>query len=519
MAGSTQDTGVKDVPKELVEQAKKLSITDGMDQLKVEGKNKVKDKKSKKKGKALNEITPEYIAEMRAKREAAKIAKKEALIAQGIDPKLPADLRFIKRPMLAVPRDSSGQSTREVCPISIMTYNCLAQALIRRKLFPDSGDALKWFKRSKVLSNEFKHYNPDVICLQEIDHLQYQSFWKAEFEKVGYESQFHRKQSKNHGVAIIWRKELFTLTDKMLIDFDKEPSGEIPPRTTTNNAGLALSLKFTEKALSKFSNGTSRMGIIVGTTHLFWHPFGTYERTRQCYVVLNKMKEFMHRINVLQNNNDGDTSHWYPFFCGDFNSQPFDTPYLSMTSKPIHYKGRAKTVIECSTSYKFSKKRDGEEDADEEEGGNIEKFGKDQPQTPVPDHFIANEEQKKLVKNMELLHNSLDMRAISLYGVGYRKVHPENAGLDNDCGEPEISNWAHTWNGLLDYILFIKHWGFDDCQHVDTLEKFEKENSIKVRGYLRMPPSTEMSKHGHGQPHTGEYPSDHLSMICELELI
>lgn len=80
MAGSTQDTGVKDVPKELVEQAKKLSITDGMDQLKVEGKNKVKDKKSKKKGKALNEITPEYIAEMRAKREAAKIAKKRLLL-------------------------------------------------------------------------------------------------------------------------------------------------------------------------------------------------------------------------------------------------------------------------------------------------------------------------------------------------------------------------------------------------------------------------------------------------------
>ncbi|CAI5027955.1 CGH_1_HP_G0099250.mRNA.1.CDS.1 [Saccharomyces cerevisiae] len=65
------------------------------------------------------------------------------------------------------------------------------------------------------------------------------------------------------------------------------------------------------------------------------------------------MKEFMHRVNVLQNENDGDLSHWFPFFCGDFNSQPFDTPYLSMTSKPVHYRNRAKTVIECALHISF----------------------------------------------------------------------------------------------------------------------------------------------------------------------
>ena len=79
------------------------------------------------------------------------------------------------------------------------------------------------------------------------------------------------------------------------------------------------------------------------------------------------------------------------------------------------YKSRAKTVIECSTSFKFSKVRDGEEGADDEEGGNIEKYGKDQPESPVPENFHANEEQSELVDKMAKLHNSLDMRAISLY--------------------------------------------------------------------------------------------------------
>lgn len=477
-------------------------------------KKGIKGKKGKKGKKGRGPPSPEEIARIRAEREALRKAKAEAMLSSGMDPDLPLELQFIRRPMLPL---HTGEEV-EGFQFKLMTYNCLAQALIRRKLFPDSGEAVKWYRRSKVLLNKFKHYNPDVICLQEVDYVQYQSFWKEEFSKLGYESQFHRKPSKNHGVSIMWKHEFFTMTDKMLIDYDQEKSGEILPRTTTNNVGMILSLKFTEKVLKQFP-ATKRSGIIVGTTHLFWHPFGTYERTRQCYVILNKMKEFMHRINVLQNENDGDLSHWFPFFCGDFNSKPVDTPYLSMNSKPVKYEDRAKVVIECSTSYTFSKKRDGEDDLEDEEGGNIEKFGKDQPPTPVPNSFEASVEQSELVKKMESLHNGLDMRAISLYSVAYKNVHPENAGIDNKRGEPEISNWAHTWYGLLDYLFFFKKWDFSNKIQPDETDIFEKENSIKIRGLLRMPPKSEMETFGHGQPHVGEYPSDHLIMMCELELL
>lgn len=471
-------------------------------------------KKSKKKSKG-GKPDPEYIAKIRAEREALRQAKKEEMLAKGLDPELPPELQFIQRPMLPIHEEFEDKSTG--FKFTLMTYNCLAQALIRRKLFPDSGEAVKWARRSKVLLNVFKHFHSDVVCLQEVDAIQFQSFWKEEFSKLNYESQFYKKGSKNHGIAIVWKRELFEMTDKMLIDYDKESLDKIPTRTTTNNVGLVLALKFSKFVLERFPN-TEKSGILIGTTHLFWHPFGTYDRTRQCYVVLNKMKEFMHRVNVLQNGNDGNLSHWYPFFCGDFNSQPFDTPYLSMTSKPINYTDRAKTVIGCSLSFKYSKKRDGEIDIDDEEGGNIEKFGKDQPQTPVPETFTPNEEQIKLMDDMEKLHNSLDMRAISLYSVGYSTVHPENAGLDNCRDEPEISNWAHTWNGLLDYLFFIRNWKFDDRKNVEKLEDFESENGVKINALLRMPTKQEMEKFGHGQPHTGEYPSDHLTMISSLEL-
>lgn len=492
---------------ELLKNTERLTIGD------TKGESKKSNKSKSRKSKSSNDISPEHIAEVRAKREAAKKAKREALLAKGLNPDIPSDLQFIQRPMLSISREDINLNG--VFPFTIMTYNCLAQALIRRKLFPTSGNSVKWFKRSQVLLNEFKHYDADVKCLQEIDYIQFQSFWKSEFEKMGYESQFHRSATKNHGVAIAWKREYFQMTDKMLIDYDKERSNDIEPRTTTKNIGMILSLKFTDKVLQMYPY-SSKNGIIIGTTHLFWHPFGTFERTRQCYVVLKKMKEFMHRVNVLQNNNDKDLSKWPAFFCGDFNSQPFDAPYLSLTSKPVSYTGRAKTVLECSTSYAFSKLRDGEEGQDEE-GGNIEKFGTNQPETPVPDIYHATEDQIKLCNEMKELHNSIDMRAISLYSIGYRRVHPENAGLNNDRFEPEISNWAHSWNGLLDYLFYIKQWDGSDCVEVDHFDSFEKENGIRILEILKLPPAKEMPNHG--QPHEAEYPSDHLCMMIKVGVL
>ncbi|CCH41733.1 putative RNA exonuclease NGL3 [Wickerhamomyces ciferrii] len=474
-----------------------------------------KPKASKKKKGSKNpvDITPEYIAEQRAKREAAKKAKRDELIAQGIDPDqvdTPADLRFISRPMLKIPRDENDKPRgRKGVNVKIMTYNVLAQALIRRKLFPTSGNAVKWFKRSQVLLSEFKHYNSDILLLQEVDHVQYNSFWKSEFEKLGYNSVFNRFGDKNHGVAIFFRENMFDVTDKMFINYDIEKSGEIQPRTITRNVGLILALKFKDRILEQFPE-TDKKGILVGTTHLFWHPFGTYERTRQTYLILKKFQEFIHRVQVLQRGS------WFRFFGGDFNAQPYDAPYLSITSKPIKYDNRCKKVIECSTSFQYSKLREGIEDEDEE-GGNIEKFGENQPKDPVPESFTPTEEQAQIVRDMEDLHNSLPMRAISLYSVGYKLVHPENSGLDNEKDEPEISNWAHAWRGLLDYIFYIAEWDLESDSQVKSLAEFEELSQVRINSLLRMPPGKEMSKHG--QPHEGEYPSDHLCMIADLKLL
>lgn len=501
-------------------------------------------KKGDKKGKMDPLLlTPEYIAEQRRLREEKKARLQAEQIANGEDPeneKVPPALRFIKRPLLAIP----GQVQSSGLPITIMSYNVLAQALIRRTLFPTNGSALKWGNRSKVLLSEFSHYDCDILCLQELDFIQYNSFWKLELSRLGYLSQYYRSGTKNHGVAIFYKQDKFMFLNSLYINYDKEDTGLVPNSTPTLNVGLMVYLKFSQTVMDQ-NPSLSREGIIIGTTHLFWHPFGTYERSRQSYIVLKQMKEFTRILNLV----NGGGKSYYRFFAGDFNSQPFDTPYLSMTAKPVRYTDRAKNVIGRSLAHDWTKKKAKEKQLEEENNkepqdnsesneDNKETSQEDEESTeqksaqeeknpselddnPVPETFVFSEEALQKVRQMEDLHNSLDMRAISLYSVGYHLVHKENAGLDNDRREPFFSNWAHAWRGLLDYIFVVDEWDKEESfeNKIDTLEELEQKCNVKLLSLVRLPKPEEMGPEPSGQPRAGQYPSDHLCIIAKLELV
>ncbi|CCD24842.1 uncharacterized protein NDAI_0E00260 [Naumovozyma dairenensis CBS 421] len=476
-------------------------------------------KRNQKMNKKRMMLNTEYITKIRAEREKKRELEREYRMKHGFEPDIPSELQFIKRPLLTLHDDDPVKGTM----LKIMTYNCLAQSLIQRDLFPGSGQALKWVRRSKVLLNELKYYDSDLLSLQEIDFVQFKQYWKIVLAKLGYDCEFYKKNGKIHGVLIAWKRNLFAKVKSLPIDFDETLSGTIKPRTRTKNVGLVIALEF----LNKDKSAIKKKGVIIGTTHLFWHLFGTFERTRQCYVMMDQMDKFMKKL--------GGIEKWYPFFTGDFNSQPKDAPYVSITSKPVSFQNETKIVIECSAAYKYSKKRNGEEEeknegkekqheidssdsSDAETDEEKEEIIPNQPSNARPLHFTPTREQAELVSQLAALHNSLNLRAISLYSVGYRKVDPENAYINNDRGEPELSEWARMWSGLLDYIFFLQHWdGKTNHEKVDSLKTFERENNVKLRGLLKMPQSKEMCEHA--IPYKGEYPSDHLCMMIQLELL
>ncbi|RLV96637.1 RNA exonuclease NGL2 [Spathaspora sp. JA1] len=490
-----------------------------------------------------SKLTPEYILEQRRLRNLRKEQERKEKEALGLIPQDDQDQKplYIKRPLLKV-SDSVGDSAPT---IKIMSYNILAQTLIRRDLFPTNGKILKWSVRSTILLDEIKHYDADIICLQELDKLQFKTFWMKQFDRLGYTVKYHRYNTKNHGVAIIFKSKLFTCKHQSFIKYDHDvvhDEGEVvlpSARIATQNIGFMAFLEFQPLLLKQYPHLSNKNGLIVGNTHLFWHPFGTFERCRQTYMLLHKYKEFTRILSVILGNSKG----FYTFFAGDMNSEPFDAPYLSITAKPVDYQGQAKNVLGCSLTYTYSSVRSLEEQNDEEEPEDEDdeeeqgegassssdeevddengELDRENPTDPEPEVFVPTPDQEQLVLQMQNAHNTLNVRAISLYSVGYKSVHPENSGINNDRNEPMFSNWVNTWSGMLDYIFIFTEWdNTEDFSHrIDTPQEIADKYNIKLLKLLKLPIPAEMGPKPNGQPRIYQYPSDHLCIMAEVQLL
>ncbi|KAG0269512.1 hypothetical protein DFQ27_003200 [Actinomortierella ambigua] len=222
-----------------------------------------------------------------------------------------------------------------------MSYNILAQALVRRDMFPlASKKALQWKFRRQNLLQEMLNYGPDIACLQEVD------FWDETylpaFSKAGYDAVHYRNAKKKHGCAIIWRRSRFEKVEQRTIEYDD--CGQ--PTFLTGNIGIMVGLKpvsskaaenpdpnadmvlpedreeITQKNGGPHDNqqdSSDQGGLVVATTHLFWRPDGSYERLRQASIFMDKLMEFQKSLNYTV------------LIGGDFNTTPRDAAYRVMT--------------------------------------------------------------------------------------------------------------------------------------------------------------------------------------------
>lgn len=216
-----------------------------------------------------------------------------------------------------------------------MTYNLLAQALVRRDMFPHATQkALRWKFRKQNILQEFLGFAPDLACLQEVD------FWDEVYypalTKAGYETAYYKNRNKKHGCAIIWRKTRFEKVEQKTLEYDDHGQ----PTFTTGNVGLMVALKPLKQAAKNpdpnadmvlldeddekedtSANGHAELpgGILVATTHLFWRPDGSYERLRQASILLDKIQEWNKDLNYTI------------LLGGDFNTTPRDAAYRAMT--------------------------------------------------------------------------------------------------------------------------------------------------------------------------------------------
>ncbi|KAF9015262.1 Endonuclease/exonuclease/phosphatase [Cyathus striatus] len=437
---------------------------------------------------AARTLSPEEVAlsEARKVRRLGREAK-ERTITETASPK-----HTIKyRPWLSISSQSIHAKNSRLQRVKVLTWNMLAQCLVRRELFPTSN-CLKAGQREGMLHLEVLSQDADILCLQEVDRL---DKLIPKLEEAGYTHKFASGPGKKHGCLIAFKTNLYKLNDFDVVYYDDQHvridgSGNFHCANSfrTRNIGLLASIGCV--------NNDSQ-GVIVATTHLFWHPKYTYERARQAGILVREVLRFRARLQ---------SDNWPCILAGDFNCPPSDATYSLIVGDPFLVDQQtlinSSRVVHvsvdpsvCATVLAPSVDEGGGEEAED------------------PDCTITNARPAKLsdgllsIQELVDLHNR-NCRILSAYDEGLRGLK-RHFSLDtfgdeatwstgrHGCHEPQYTSYTHYWKTVLDYIFVI-----DPADRVS-----------RVIGLLSPHKTADLLP---GLPQRDVCASDHISLVAEM---
>ncbi|KAJ8494599.1 hypothetical protein ONZ51_g2241 [Trametes cubensis] len=380
----------------------------------------------------------------------------------------------------------------------VMTWNILAQTLVLegRELFPTS-DCLKASQREHMLYREIVSHNADICCLQEVDRTE-KLF--PELEKAGYAWVYAAGPRKKHGCLIAFRKDAYQCTRQRVITYDdQEVRGEGEERARrgssfrTKNIGSLV-------ALQKL--GSEDDGVIVATTHLFWHPAYAYERARQAAILLREVTKFR---------DDGPESQrrWPSIIAGDFNFGPDDPAYALLSGDALlpEQKKRLDSSYVVHATIDPTVATDGAAQAEEEEEG--AEAGENDPDRVIvnarpaqpSDGLLSDTELEQLFRQSGTVISAYDAGQRQVPGIsesgltfGSRVSVPQER---RGAFEPIYTSYTHYWQAVLDYIFVLDAPGRD----------------VRV---VRLAKPHRKEVFGDGLPKKGVCGSDHISLAAEL---
>jgi CCR4-NOT transcription complex subunit 6 len=215
-----------------------------------------------------------------------------------------------------------------------MTYNILAETYATEDQHPYTPTHFrKWeYRREKILE-EILTADADIICLQEVEDLQFREFFVPRLRARGYEGQHKLKtRAKNvahsdavDGCATFYRREKFQKEASFEVEYQTLaieiiPTGPGLDRTIRRD-NIALLL-----VLQMHSNGGSTKGrgpratkrILVCNTHIHWAPAEADVKLMQVQLLLREVQKVCRQF---------EDPHMPLLITGDFNSEPSNAVY------------------------------------------------------------------------------------------------------------------------------------------------------------------------------------------------
>ncbi|XP_070272269.1 protein angel homolog 1 isoform X2 [Myotis yumanensis] len=210
---------------------------------------------------------------------------------------------------------------------TLMSYNILAQDLMQQSselYLHCHPDILNWNYRFANLMQEFQHWDPDILCLQEVQEDHYWEQLEPSLRMMGFTCFYKRRTGcKTDGCAVCYKPTRFRLLCASPVEYFR-PGLELLNR---DNVGLVLLL---QPLVPEGLGQVSVAPLCVANTHILYNP-------RRGDVKLAQMAILLAEVDKVARLSDG--SHCPIILCGDLNSVPESPLYNFIRDGELQYDG------------------------------------------------------------------------------------------------------------------------------------------------------------------------------------
>ena len=332
-------------------------------------------------------------------------------------PSLPDNTVLQLRPEFQEIRDPKSSNLRVVTFNILADQNCFSNT-DQMPYYPYCpNEILARQRRMPLILHEIMAYQADLICLQEVDELVFETLLLPVLEYFNYQGYHSVKASvgTREGCAMFWSLQRFQKTAPK--DFKTHPVSELlssyvapgseyetsewkgPVDTVTQlfqkRPDLAKVIREKLGHVVQIARLTDHQGnhVIVANAHLFYHPMASHIRLLQCFAICHQLS-----IERIDNNDN-------LIFCGDFNTSLRHCGQLMIKKfVPENYRD----FRQCLNAYKWDRSKQVSKE---------ETHDSDFPAMWLPDSFptlvAAYTEAPEFTHYIERFHGTLDHILVS----------------------------------------------------------------------------------------------------------
>ncbi|KAG6829385.1 hypothetical protein H0H92_004653 [Tricholoma furcatifolium] len=318
-------------------------------------------------------------------------------------------------------------------------------------------------------------------CIKEVDRLEKVI---PALEGAGYAHHYAAGPGKKHGCLIAFKKRSYTLVSTKTIFYDIEEIRSIGDQNArcgrsfnTKNIGLLVSLR------SNVTANTEAEGVIVATTHLFWHP-------RSAIRLFQWIDDSLLTDTLMKEQ--------------DFNFAPDDIAYSLLMGDKILPKQREilepSYVVHMSVDLTVPKSPKPEARDGNEESGDPDKVITSARGATPSDGLLSFAELLDFFSRLPKLRSAYDLGLAKARDFADLETFGSRVALGADRKgehEPAYTSYTHYWKTTLDYIF--------------VLDPVDRLSSVVA---LLAPHRTKDLEHG--IPKMGVSSSDHVSLAAEV---